>query len=213
MKRTHSPSVMTALALTFAGHRFVRQGSMLLIAAISMPAHAAGAHVHGVATLQVAVESGRLTLDFASPLDNLVGFEHAPRTDKQKSAIRQMAERLHKPELLFVPAPEARCAPASVNLQSPVIPASLLSADPRAQQTSPDASRDAPKRSSKGSKDAHASISAEIVFRCERPESLSGLEVKLFDAFPNTKRLDAQVAGPKKQTAARLTPRNRRLSW
>ena len=39
-------------------------------------AHELGAHVHGIATLQVAVDEKTMTLDFSSPLDNLLGFEH-----------------------------------------------------------------------------------------------------------------------------------------
>ena len=47
-------------------------------------AHELGAHVHGVATLQIAVDDKTVTLDFSSPLDNLLGFEHVPRDAKQK---------------------------------------------------------------------------------------------------------------------------------
>ena len=192
----------------------VGASTLLLLALTSMPVHAAGAHVHGVATLQVAVDANRLTLDFYSPLDNLVGFEHAPRNDKQRAAVRRMVEQLHKPELTFVPTAEANCTRNSVNLESPAIPRSLLAADGLAQPTAPEPSGRGPEKSSKkGAKDQHAGLSAEIVFRCERPEKLSGLEVKMFDAFPKLTRVDAQVVTARKQAAAKLTTRNRRVTW
>ncbi|MGB0128732.1 MAG: DUF2796 domain-containing protein [Rhodocyclaceae bacterium] len=40
------------------------------------------AHEHGVAKLDVASDGGALAINVESPLDNRVGFEHAPRTDK-----------------------------------------------------------------------------------------------------------------------------------
>ena len=55
-------------------------------------AHEPGPHVHGVASLQVAVDGNTLTLNLESPLDNVLGFEHAPRSEKQKAAVRSMDE-------------------------------------------------------------------------------------------------------------------------
>jgi hypothetical protein len=154
----------------------------LLIALASGPAHAAGAHVHGVANLQVGVEGNRLALDLTGPLEDFVGFEHAPRDEKQHAAVRRMAEGLQK-ELLFVPAAAAQCTRTAASHE-------IRSIDKR-----------------------HAELVARIEFRCERPGSLSGLEVNLFDTYAHVKRVDVQVAGTKKQTGARLTARNRRVSW
>ena len=148
------------------------------------------AHVHGVAALDVAIDGERLTLEFSSPLDNLVGFERAPRTEKERARVAQALERLRKPEELFVPSAGARCKAGPVKIDAPVL--------------------DAP---AKASKDAHASLAAVVEFRCEQPKNLADLRVMLFDAFPQVKRIDAQVAGSRKQTAARLTSGNRVLSW
>ena len=169
--------------------RYEIYAALALVAVTPAPSHAAAGHVHGAAALQISVDGERLTLDFASPLDNLLGFERAPRTDKEKEAVRRMRERLQKPELLFVPTPEARCARDSVKIASPALDGG------------------------KPDRDGHAALSAEIVFRCERPQQLSSLEVKLFEAFAGVKSLDVQVAGAKKQTGARVTARNPRVSW
>ena len=178
--------------------------------ALTAPAQAADAHVHGVATLQVALDGNRLDVDFSSPLDNLVGFEHAPRTDKQKAAVRQMAERLNAPELWFVPNAEAGCKRTSVNLESAVLDRVLLSGagpERKSSMAKPDARKD-----TKSHAGEHSALSADIVFTCDRPRALSGLELKLFDAFPKLKRIDAQMAVTNKQKAAKLTPRARNLA-
>jgi hypothetical protein len=163
---------------------------VLLFACASLGAHAGAAHVHGVATLDVAIEGERVTLEFSTPLDNLVGFERAPRTDKEKARVAEALARLGKPEDLFVPSAAARCKPGPVKIDAPVL--------------------DAPGKAPKGE---HASLTAAMEFRCEQPQKLGDLRVMLFDAFPNVKRIDARVAGAKKQSSARLTSGNRTLSW
>jgi hypothetical protein len=39
------------------------------------------AHVHGLVSLNVAVDGRILTVQLEAPLDSLLGFEHRPRTD------------------------------------------------------------------------------------------------------------------------------------
>ena len=199
MEKT-TPIVRIACAIVFAW-------------ALTAPAQAADAHVHGVASLQVALDGNRLNLEFSSPLDNLVGFEHAPRTDRQKAAVRQMAERLNAPELWFVPNAEAGCKRTSVNLESAVLDRALLTGagpERKSATAKPDARKDTHKKSHA---DEHSALSADIVFTCDRPRALSGLELKLFDAFPKLKRINAQVAVTSKQKAAKLTPRARQLAF
>lgn len=161
-------------------------------ALIGLPAlaHEPGAHVHGVARLQVAVEGDTLTLTLESPLDNLLGFEHRPRTEKQKAAVRDMAARLRKAEPLFVPTPAAECRAESVTLESPVL---------------------APEKKDGG--DGHADLDGEFVFRCAKPEALRGIEVRLFDAFDHLRRVDVQVVTGKGQSAAKLTPAQKKVGW
>lgn len=190
-------------------------GLILLSGLAASPADAGEKHVHGHAALEVAVDGNRLQLGFRSPLDNLIGFEHAPRTDKQKDAVRRMAAELNKPAHYFVPTAEARCTPEPVRLASEVIDPSLLGgAAPRRDAEKPSAAaRD--KHANQGDKghDGHAGLEAAFVFRCEQPGKLSSLEVKLFDAFKGLRRIDVQVAGARRQAAARLTPKNRGISW
>lgn len=63
------------------------------------PAH--GAHEHGVAHLNVAIEGDNLYIELISPAANIVGFEHHPRTEKQKTAVREAVKKLESVEKLF----------------------------------------------------------------------------------------------------------------
>lgn len=185
---------------------------MLGLCTLAMtPAFAAGQHVHGQAVLHVGVDGNRLLLEFTSPLDNLVGFEHAPRNDKQAAAVRAMAARLHQPAGLFVPTRDAMCVPGPVRIESSVLAPDLLAANAPVATPLQRAPAAAPERGA--GHDTHAALLAEIAYSCEHPGKLTSLELPIFDAFPRLRRIDAQVAGARKQAAARLTARQRRLSW
>jgi hypothetical protein len=188
-----------------------------LLTFASTEASAADAHVHGRAALQVAVDGSSLSLELTTPLDNLIGFEHAPRNEKQRAAVRTMAERLRKPEALFAPSAEAGCKPGPVTLQSDVLEPALLSAEggqtSTAQPSGAGGKKGETRASESKGKEEHAALSARFVYHCDRAERLSNLEVRLFDVFPGVRRLDVEVAGPRKQVAARLTSKSRRVTW
>jgi hypothetical protein len=157
-----------------------------------------GAHVHGEATLQVVQDGATVTIHLESPLENLVGFEHAPRNDMQKQKVNAMAEKLRQPETLFALTPGAQCKPGSVQLTAPVLNLGGAEKNGRSEQKKDD---------------GHAGLDAEMTFTCAVPAALKEIEVKLFEAFRGIHRIDAQVAGPRGQSAVKLTSRKRRLSW
>ncbi len=51
-------------------------------------------HEHGVATLNLALSPYQVHLEFLSPAYNLLGFEHAPQTQAQQTAVNQMLTAL-----------------------------------------------------------------------------------------------------------------------
>jgi hypothetical protein len=166
-------------------------GAALLAAApFVASAHEPGPHQHGVAKLQVAVDGPVLSLFLDSPLENLLGFEHYPSTQQQRAAVSALRERLQDAKAVFVPTPAARCAATTVRLESPVF------------ETKPAAGAG-----------GHADLEAEYSFRCDRPDRLRDVEVRLFDGFPDMRRIDVQVAGPRGQVSAALSASNRTVAW
>ncbi|MBL8394476.1 MAG: DUF2796 domain-containing protein [Candidatus Accumulibacter sp.] len=122
------------------------------------------AHIHGTASLQLASDGNTLTLQLDTPLEKLLGFERAPHSEKQKQAVRAMAE-------VLTPSPAARCTPMSVEFASPVRQAVPLPAG-----------------------DRHADLAGNFLFRCASPAALRDIEVGLFQTFPKLYRVDVQVA-------------------
>ena len=158
--------------------------------ALTLPlfAHAAPAHVHGVAKIDLAVDGNKLTLSMEMPLDNLVGFEHLPKTDKQKAALAEAMTSLKNAADLFVPTAAAGCKVEAVDVGDPF-------------------------PGGKAKADGHADVDADYVFRCAQPAALKGLETKLFKRFGRLHRIDVQRATAAGQGAATLTPEQPGMRW
>jgi hypothetical protein len=160
------------------------------LACASLPAWSAGkAHEHGVLTLDVALEGKQLSIAMAAPLDNLLGFERAPRTDAERKAAADVLARLRSPATaaaLFVTDAAAQCSLIKAEVRAPVLePAAKPAAKPAAA-------------------DAHADLDADYEFSCAQPGELRSLEVGLFEAYKRVQRIDVQVAGPKGQSKLTL---------
>jgi hypothetical protein len=174
----------------------------LCLAALAPTLVAAGtAHVHGVAELRVVVDGAQLEAVLESPLDNLLGFERAPRTEAERAAVRAMVARLRQPATLFTPTPAARCTAGRVDIASTALPADLLGNSQPAIAPAGAA------------KDAHADIDTTFRWRCEAPAELKGMETALLQAFPGLRTVKAQVVGPRGQSAAVLSASTRSLRW
>ena len=93
----------------------------LLAFGLTAPAMAQNAHVHGAARLELTVDGQRVSLRLESPLQNLLGFEHAPRTDREKAAVKTMTERLGRPDELFALTAAARCKAGTTHIDAPVL--------------------------------------------------------------------------------------------
>lgn len=60
-----------------------------------------GSHEHGSATLNIALDEEQVFIELETPWNNLVGFEHAPRTEDQRESVNKALAVLNQPEQLF----------------------------------------------------------------------------------------------------------------
>jgi hypothetical protein len=175
--------------------------TVIALAACAVPpVTAGGAHVHGQGRLQVVVDGDGIELLLEAPLADLLGFEHAPRSDAQHLAVGRMAARLRDPKSWFVPDAAARCVLASATLQSAALPPALLGESTSSASAATDA-------------DGHADLDARLVWRCAQPAALHGAEVGLQTGFPGLRRLDLEIVTPNGQRALRLVGDRRRVEW
>ena len=165
-------------------------GALAVACACGSAAAAGKAHEHGALKLDVALEGSRLTIGMEAPLDNLLGFERAPRSDAERKAAAEMLARLRSPQQvssMFGTDAAANCALVKAEVQAPVL-------EPAAQAGAKGAA----------SKNEHADLDASYEFNCGQPGELRSLDVGLFAAYPRIQRIDVQVAGPKGQSKVTL---------
>jgi hypothetical protein len=146
--------------------------ALLALCMTPLLAHAEGkAHVHGIARLDVAVEATKVTVQLESPLDNLLGYERAPRSDAERKEADAMVARLKAGEAMFRIDPAAQCTLGKVELASSAL---------KLGQTDP-------------SEEGHADIDGTFEFNCVQAAKAAFIDVGLFE-FKRLQRLEVQVA-------------------
>ena len=81
-----------------------------LAIAFSTPAIAQqSAHVHGSASINLAIDDEELQIEFVSPADSIVGFEYEPSTAAERKAVADAIALLRNPEKLFALPASAGC--------------------------------------------------------------------------------------------------------
>lgn len=147
---------------------------------------AAAPHEHGVGALDAAVDGSTLVIELRLPAQDVVGFERAPRTDAERARMEHVRAALAAPGR-FTPNAEARCrAAGEPAVEMPVF--------------------------GRKSGDEHADFAATYRFECAHPAALNSVDHTVFTAFPKVRRLNAQIATPKGQKQAALTPARPRLA-
>ena len=162
-------------------HTRLRRTTGLAIAAalfaaapfLSAQAQQQHAHVHGQLKLDVAVDGPTVVIDMESPLDNIVGFERAPKTDAEKKTVEAAGAPLRAADKLFVVDPAANCKLGPVDLRSGAL--GLGNPDPAEPV-------------------GHADLDATFSFNCTNAAAAKFIDVNLFGAFKGLRQIDSQIA-------------------
>lgn len=180
--------------MTFFRPRF----SILLAAVCCLPAADAQpqrAHVHGQLKLEIAVEGPTVTIAMEAPLDSLVGFERAPRTDAEKKIAQAAVAQLRAADRLFKVDPAGNCKLGPVELRSAVLGLGK------------------PESGTKGKDDGHADLSASFGFNCSHAAQAKFVELGLFEAFQGARQIEVQIVTPDGQFKRTLRRPATRLAW
>jgi hypothetical protein len=178
-----------------------------------------GAHVHGIAALNLALEGEEVHVEFDSPAANIVGFEHAPSSEADYAALDKAVAALKNGDQLFHFNKEAGC-----RMEKAMVTSALLEEehDSHDDKHSDDHDKD---HEEKGEHDhekheheahgheeqegeTHSDIEAVYHFECDQPAKLTQLTVELFEAFPATEELNVQYVIESKQGAKELTAKD-----
>ena len=168
--------------------------------------HSLGAHVHGVATLNIALENQQLEMQLNSPAMNILGFEYKPSSAADKQAVVDAERTLKNEQALFALTTAGQCTLSSMSIDN----------DLTAQHTEHEHDNDHDHAAHSDDKDAHqhSDISVHYVFNCTAPSKLNSIDLAgFFKAFPKTEKINVQLVTPEAQNGAELSPSNTVLSW
>lgn len=147
-----------------------------------------GAHEHGAAELDAALDGSTLEIELRSPAMNVVGFEHAPSSEADRRKIADARKQLEQPDTLFGLPAAAGCTLAETELESPLF-----------EDTAHNGEHDGDHEGQ------HSEIHAHYHYDCATPQALNALDLQgLFKAFPGTEKIQAQLIGPNGQRGAQL---------
>lgn len=199
----HSITFMPRADTMRSSHRisFARFALLLsLLAAASLPSaahaqHTHGAHEHGAAELTVALDGQALVIELISPLDNLVGFEHAPANDTQRAALAEAGRLLSDAEAMFALTAAAACRFEHADIESPWPMAAMAPAAGQAGHAHAHPTRG-----------DHEEAVVTYRYTCAQPAALQQIEVRAFARFPRLREIRVEHATARGQGAAVLTP-------
>ncbi|NIM27996.1 MAG: DUF2796 domain-containing protein [Gammaproteobacteria bacterium] len=151
------------------------------------------AHSHGSGLLNVVVADNELVIELEIPAVNVIGFEHAPRSDEERRAVRNALETFERADSLFVPTGAAKCRAEHVDV-------SLAGM----QHGNGDEQGHEHESQSKAGDETHSELHGEYHFHCDAPEKLDSLQVRLFENLMEMDEIDVQLVTPTNQTVIEL---------
>lgn len=130
------------------------------------------AHEHGKVTLNLAVDRDTLVVELNAPAANVIGFEHEPHDDAERSRVVSTATWIRKGDGLIRAPEDAGCRFVRTEFQDPIW----------------------------GHTDAgHADYEARFLYRCADPAKLTWIEPVILTKLPNLREAQINIVGPNGQ--------------
>jgi len=220
IKRSCSKSTPNKIAATLV---------MLALGGTEITAQEHEAHVHGLATLSVALEAPFIDLQFESPAANIVGFEHKAETKEQKQAVESAEGVLKNAKTLF------GFIGTQCDLLDRDVDVSALIEDDHDHHEHEEHDHGKEKRHAEhhdhehdhGHKDEHqhdehddheshaehSEVVATYRFECKNLDKLSAISSTLIDVFPAIEKIQSMWVSDASQGASELTAGNSEISF
>lgn len=157
------------------------------------------AHVHGAAQFEIAFEVNHISVDIDSPADSFVGFEHAPKSAKDKKHAAEIVALLQDSANLFQFNSEAACKQTAADIAGAAL--GRENEKEKAEHTAEANGHD------------HSDLDLHYSFTCEKPMNLKKVEFTGFKKFAKLQKIDASFISKSSQKKATLTAKNTSLEF
>jgi len=161
------------------------------------------AHVHGVATMNLAVGDHEVAVELETPAMNILGFEHPPRKEADHQAVKDAVASLQRGEEWLILTPAAGCRLETARVES----ALLDSAEHEEQEEHGDHEEHEDEHAhDENHDDTHSEFHVSYVFYCDNPGELNAVQVNWFEGFPGMEKIELQAVTESRQIGGELTP-------
>ena len=159
------------------------------------------AHEHGHGTLDIVIEGTTLVAELRIPSVNVVGFEHAPRDDAEREAVRRALVPFKDAASVLVPSAQAQCEVEEAE-------AAIVSME--GEEHHDDEFGEAEESEEEGhdedEEEAHSELHASYHFRCAAPDRLDRIDVRAFEHLHDAEEIEVRVVTPGAQMAMEVEP-------
>lgn len=128
------------------------------------------AHQHGVVELELVLQGDALAISVNAPLESLLGFERAPRNDRERAAAKAVLATFADAGALFVLPAAAGCVAGKAELSAPALQGKAVL--------------------------DHADLTAQYRWQCAAPAQLALIQQRLFERYKGVSRIVLQGLGP-----------------
>ena len=181
----------------------------LLLLFLIAKVHAEEAHIHGLATLTLALEGNSLEIEFESPAANLVGFEHQAESAKEKQAVKAAEVILgitcNAIFIFWQRLSVKRCG-------SGYIRAEEEDHDDHGHHHEHHHSSHDDHKGHSDKSDSHSEIKAHYHFSCNQEKQLESVSTALFSQFPGIENINAMWVTDTVQGSKILAPNSAEFS-
>ena len=168
-----------------------------------------GAHVHGVATLTLALENDSLEIHFESPAANLLGFEYKAKSVDEKKKVMKAEAILVSVKQLFM-FEGAACDPEVTTVDVSGVMAKKRDKhdehdhEKHGHENHHHGGHDEHHHDEHGHGESHSEIVANYQLKCTNTKKLKSVSTTLLDQFPGIEEIQTMWVTESSQGAGRL---------
>ncbi len=172
-----------------------KRSSLISLAIICSTAAIAqqSAHVHGFASINLAIDDEELEIEFVSPAESIVGFEYEPSNAAERKAVADAIALLRDPAKLFV-------LPASAGCELNEVEAEQHAEDEHGEHDEHD---DEHAHEDSDAGESHSEFHAHYHFECKNT-AIETIDLRLFETWPRIAEVRVQALTPRGQTGGNI---------
>jgi hypothetical protein len=150
-------------------------------------------HVHGIASINVAVEGTKAIVEFRAPAENIIGFEHEAKSQSDKKRRDAAFARLQEGrDHMFVFDPKLGCRSSEMK---------TAMAEKGSVGTEKRSGNEQGKKQKSGE---HREVYATLSVVCDKPLAGSRLQFGVHKLFPEIHEIEVQVLSDSRQSATTI---------